>query len=82
MPRECNCELNSAYPKMANLPDICVVLSLVLLDQGYPRNINHMHPKGTSFGAPAVKFWARVPDPSGLQREISTKFPYFWMGTE
>ncbi len=37
-----------------------------------------MHPKGTSCGAPTVTFGARVHVPAGLQREISTKFAYFW----
>ena len=45
-----------------------------------------MHPKGTSFGAPAVvpelQLVARIFIPSGFQREISTQFAYFWMDTD
>jgi hypothetical protein len=29
-----------------------------LYSKFYPRNITHMHPKGTSFGAPTGKFFA------------------------
>ena len=35
---------------------ICLISALC--SKFYPRNINHMHPKGTSFRAPAVKFFA------------------------
>jgi hypothetical protein len=31
-----------------------------LPEKFYPRNINYMHPKGTSFGASAVKFFGRL----------------------
>jgi hypothetical protein len=32
----------------------------LLREKFYPLNINHMHPKGTSFGASAVKFFVRL----------------------
>jgi len=32
----------------------------VLRSKFYPRNINYMHPKGTSWWVPAVKFFARL----------------------
>ena len=38
-----------------------------------PRNINYMHPKGTSFG----RLWLNF---SGAL--ISTKFSYFWTDTD
>ena len=37
---------------------ICPISAL--LEKFNPRNIGHMHPKGTSCGAPPVKFFVRL----------------------
>ena len=59
---------------MVILPDIIVMLKILSSGKRGTRlrDITYMHPKGTSCGAPVVKF---------IVRRIPTKISHFWTDT-